>query len=178
MELTDLLGDQAEGTAQSIERLARAILRRSYGTNPFVRENEDDIVQQVLMISVEWARRVSDGEAQIRNTEAWVVRITLNTKNQLWRRLHKLRQPSEFEEVPEIPEPSSLSAPELMDLRSALARLDDECRALLVRFHALGETGDSIASALGITCGNLRVRLHRCRKRLLALHDNLSPTAA
>lgn len=44
-------------------------------------------------------------------------------------------------------------------------RLSQGCRDLWRRIYHERQTADAAASALGITAGNLRVRLHRCLKK-------------
>lgn len=171
MRLTDLLGEEADRTARQIEQFARALLRRSYGGNPFVQRWEDDIVQQVLMTAVDWAGRVARGEAQVLNTDAWLVRVTFNTKNQVWRRTGAGREVDGPDVGGDVPDSTAISLIDRLALREALRRLDDECRELLVRFHAVGESAKVIAAAYGLSPGNVRVKLHRCRHRLLVMHE-------
>ncbi len=178
MDLTDLLGEAADDAVGQIEQFARALLRRSYASNPFVRRWEDDIVQQVLMTAFDWAGRVDRGEAVVRNTDAWLVRVIFNTKNQTWRRSGAGREVEVSEPVAPNAEARPLSLTDRLALRQALERLDGECRELLVRFHALGESANAMATAYDLSPGNIRVKLHRCRRKLLVMHEGASTSAA
>ena len=94
----------------------------------------------------------------------WLHRLAINTvlarrKDVARRRTHQ----ADWPEGPEL-EPARPSAPEVsMDFETALSRLPDGAREVLVLHDVEGYRHREIASQLGITSGTSKSQLHRAR---------------
>ena len=170
-DLVDLLGPAADDAASEIAAEIRFLVDRFSGRHPVARTERDDLVQDVLRTCLETARKISKGEARpLENRDAWLCRVTHNAVLGIYRR--KARMVPEQPMAPEFDAaaPKPLAVEDRLGLRRALAALDQACRDLLIRREVLGETRQQMAEALSLSDNVLGVRLHRCRKRLLALY--------
>lgn len=97
----------------------------------------------------------------------WLVSIAVNEARQM----HRRRRRRELVEVRVAPDPwSSDQGPEeaidAIDLRNALARLDEGERALLAMRYVAGFDSTELAQATGLTPSGTRARLARLLDRL------------
>lgn len=179
-ELCELLGTESHLASGHFQKTIRYLLRRSHGRNPFVREREDDLVQEVLAKAFQQARRIASGEVEpLRNVDAWLCRVTLNVVRKAWRDDRVARasvpwepDPGSETPAPEHPAAEPLPLPKRLAIRQAIARLDSTCRQLLLRREVLGESRTVLGKWLGISANAIGVRLHRCRKRLLEIYES------
>ncbi|MGI9605006.1 MAG: RNA polymerase sigma factor [Acidimicrobiales bacterium] len=106
------------------------------------------------------------GDAPVR---AWILRITHNTAVSTLRKVRdEAWDPST---LPEVEAPGSVervaAAHDQIDtLRDALADLDPLSRSILALRNMEAMSYDEIADTLGITVGQVKIRLFRTRKRL------------
>ncbi len=117
------------------------------------------------------ARKIDAGtSAEVVNVDGWLCRVTVNAVHHMWRREGRSSDLEPLEEHFELPAPQPISPEKRLALRSALQKLDPECRQLLLWREVEGEKRHEIARRLGIDGNVLGVRLHRCRRRLLELY--------
>jgi RNA polymerase sigma-70 factor (ECF subfamily) len=113
---------------------------------------------------------------------SFVLTVARHTCTDLYRR-ERLRGGIEAPESPaEPPDRRAESPEERLEraerreiLRYIVQGLDEGCRQLWSWIYRDGLSQGEIAERLGITPGNLRVRVHRCLKRARALHDSYLP---
>jgi len=108
--------------------------------------------------------------------ETWVYRIVVNAARSHMRRVRRLRErETSLDQRQEEPLVAGVeSCPtdrvhERIDVISLLARLSESDRELLTLRYLAGMTIQQVAAELGASEGAVKVRLHRARKRLLAL---------
>lgn len=141
---------------------------RALGAPP---ADHDDLAQDVFVVV---HRRLEDFDG--RNMGGWLYRITVNQVRD-HRRLRWFR--SVFKRgVPlsddlEAPGPSPLMAVETREKRrlieSLLDELSESLRATFVMFEVDGYTAEEIAEFQQAPLNTVRARIHRARKRLLAV---------
>lgn len=169
-DLSGLLGPRKDDVAREIVDVVRFLLDRFSARHPVARNQKDDLAQDVLRICLEQARKICRGEAApLEKRDAWICRVTHNAVLATYRRRASAGDEPLDEHV-DPPAPATIPPEERLGLRRALAALDQACRDLLVRREVLGENRSDMADALGLSENVLGVRLHRCRKRLLALY--------
>ncbi|WP_093667370.1 RNA polymerase sigma factor [Tenacibaculum sp. MAR_2009_124] len=106
--------------------------------------------------------------------KTWIYRITVNTCLQFVKKENKKGTISthEFKEViEETSNEGSLKNP-ISDLYKAIGRLKKVDR-LLIMMVLENEDNDSIAEILGISAINVRVKIHRVKKRLEKIIKNI-----
>jgi RNA polymerase sigma factor (sigma-70 family) len=126
----------------------------------------EEIAQETMTRVLERWDRVSE----MASPTGYAYRTALNLQ---WKRIRRLavRAKKRFASVP-MGDPGP-GAGERQDVRRALASLPENQRAALVLVDWIDMDTEEAARTLGITPGNLRVRLHRARS---ALRDALGAT--
>jgi len=115
---------------------------------------------------------------------SWIYRIAYNTaishlrkhKHMQMSELHdeRLRAREEEEDGPDEFDAGSFSREEQLErLENAMAQLPPDDRALLVLFYLEDKPIREIAEIVSQTEGNVKIRLHRIRKRLAAVYEKL-----
>jgi RNA polymerase sigma-70 factor (ECF subfamily) len=141
---------------------------RALGAPP---ADHDDLAQEVFVVV---HRRLRDFDG--RNMGGWLYRITVNQVRD-HRRLRWIR--TVFRRAIPLPDdleaagPTPLMALETREKRrlldALLAELSEPLRATFVLFEVDGYTADEIADFQQTSVNTVRARIHRSRKRLLAL---------
>ncbi len=146
----DAFAELARGAVTRLDGAARLILR-----DP---ELARDAVQEALIRA--W--RDLPGLRDPDRFDAWLHRLTVNACLDQVRR--RRRRPIEVELSPiDMPTPSDLAGAladrELVD--SAMRRLDERDRAVIVLHYFLGMPLSDVAASLQIPIGTVKTRLHR-----------------
>ena len=146
----DAFTELARGAVTRLDRAARLILR-----DP---ELARDAVQEALIRAWRDLRGLRDPD----RFDAWLHRLTVNACLDIAR--HRRRRVIEVELDP-------IDMPDVVDMAGALAdrdivdsamrRLDESSRAIVVLHYFLGMPLTDVASALGIPIGTVKSRLHR-----------------
>jgi RNA polymerase sigma-70 factor (ECF subfamily) len=125
----------------------------------------EDAVQQTFLIA--W--RELPGLRDDGRLEAWLYRLLVNACYAEIRHTRRW-QPGLRLVPPEIPamDDAQLSVDRRDELERAFRRLSGEQRAVLVLHHYLGLTGPEIGTALGLSPGTVRSRLHYARQLMRA----------
>jgi RNA polymerase sigma factor (sigma-70 family) len=142
------------------------------------RELARDAVQEALL-------RAYRGLKPLRpdtHFKAWFNRLVVNEARRLARR--QWRQPALLQELPEIaapgdsPEDMLLAQESREQIWTAIARLDELYRTVLVLRYYQGMTDTEIADALDLPVGTVKSRLHSARQwlqRQLGSEERPSP---
>ena len=121
------------------------------------------------------ARRVAEGEAgNIRDPWVYIHGVALNVLREYWRSTEQRRVPWEqtvLEEIPaesEAPGLKQQSEGRLACLDNCLSKLPRETQKLVIRYHEVRggqkiKVRKTLADAMGISLGALRIRLCRIR---------------
>ena len=117
----------------------------------------EDICQEVLLTLV---RKNPDFETE-ENRRAWLIRLTLNRTNTLWRTAWRRRVVPGDESAQHAAAPAGDEA-----LADALSALSGDDRALLTLHYFEGYKTDEIARMLNRRPATVRTQLMRARKRL------------
>jgi RNA polymerase sigma-70 factor (ECF subfamily) len=133
--------------------------------------DQDDLAQEVFLIV---HRRLADFDG--RSMGGWLYRITANQVRD-HRRLRWIRSVFKrgipVSEQLEAPGPTPVMALETREkqrmLEALLAELSEPLRATFVLFEADGYTAEEIAEFQRSSINTVRARIHRARKKLLAL---------
>jgi RNA polymerase sigma-70 factor (ECF subfamily) len=126
----------------------------------------EDAAQEAL---ARWWERSSRGQT-IETPEAWMTAVALNLARSRLRRLRAERRARDRLQPSSIPEP----APEVVDLRRALAQLPTREREAVVLHYYMDLSVAEVAAIQGVSDGTVKTSLHRARRRLaqtLAEHD-------
>lgn len=150
----------AEEHGVAMYRVAIAVVR-----DPALAE---DVVQEALLKAWDGLDEFR-GEAPLR---AWVLRITHNTAVSTLRRIRDEAW-SPFD-LPDEPgggrvEETVIARAEVESLQAALSELDELSRSILALREVQDMSYDEIAATLGITTGQVKIRLFRARRKLRAL---------
>jgi len=145
----------------SLRRYAYALVR-----DP---ESADDLVQDTLERALSrWHLRRAEGDLR-----AWLFAILRNLHVSAWRQ--KQRRGVQVE-LDEQNEPAATAAPdsglETQDVLSALDRLPEEQKSLLLLIGVEDFSYDEAARLLGVPIGTVMSRLSRARQRLRAALDS------
>lgn len=98
---------------------------------------------------------------------AWLVSVAVNEAKQLIRKRRRRHQVESVAQEPSLPSQSDPAANiDLLDLRTVLARLDPDDRALLAMRYVAGFNATELSTALGISPSGTRNRLERLLARL------------
>jgi RNA polymerase sigma-70 factor (sigma-E family) len=151
---------------------------RSMGFEAFYRAERPDILRAVVMAlddrdlaldcvdeALVRAYERWDSLESMTNPAGWVFRVAVNCglNRHRRRRLERLR--------PLRPDPGSSGLDEVADpaMARALARLSVEQRAVVILRYHLDWTVEQVATALDISAGTVKSRLHRALRRLETL---------
>ncbi|HXJ21378.1 MAG TPA: RNA polymerase sigma factor [Polyangia bacterium] len=141
---------------------------RALGAPP---ADHDDLAQEVFVVVY---RRLADFDG--RNVGGWLYRITANQvrdhRRLRWIRSVFRRSVPVSEEL-EAPGPTPVMAVETLEkrelLQAMLAELSEPLRATFVLFEVDGYTAEEIAAFQRSPINTVRARIHRARKKLLAV---------
>jgi RNA polymerase sigma-70 factor, ECF subfamily len=141
---------------------------RALGAPP---ADHDDLAQEVFVVV---HRRLADFDG--RNVGGWLYRITANQvrdhRRLRWIRSVFRRSVPVSDEI-EAPGPTPLMAVETLEkrklLEAMLAELSEPLRATFVLFEVDGYTAEEIAAFQQSPINTVRARIHRARKKLLAV---------
>jgi RNA polymerase sigma-70 factor (ECF subfamily) len=141
---------------------------RALGAPP---ADHDDLAQEVFVVV---HRRLADFDG--RNVGGWLYRITANQvrdhRRLRWIRSVFRRSVPVSDEL-EAPGPTPLMAVETREKRqlldALLSELSEPLRATFVLFEVDGYTAEEIAAFQRSPVNTVRARIHRARKKLLAL---------
>lgn len=140
----------------------------------------------------EWAREdfVGDLAAQLVQStgrpgfalrgpeEAYIDRSIANLCRRWFWQIARLRRQRGEELAATIADAPRSRAPERiavsLDLREAMAQLDERCRSLLLRKYVEGLTLEQLGQQDGVAAKTARSRLHSCRQRFRALWEKLA----
>lgn len=150
------------GDAAALERLYRRHAGRVYGLALRTLRRSDlaeDVVQETFLKLTSVAAGFR-GEAKV---GTWLCTIALNASRMRLREMRRGALPIESADGVAAPAPKTPSPA----LESALAKLPDETRDLLL-LAAEGLSYEEIGAALSLSVDQVRGRLHRARKDLLA----------
>ncbi len=157
------------GDAAALERLYRRHAGRVYGLALRTLRRSDlaeDVVQETflkLTKAQQGGPATSAGFRGESKVGTWLCTIALNAARMRLREMRRGALPLESADAVAAPEPKAPSA----GLEAALAKLPDETRDLLL-LAAEGLSYEEIGAALSLTVDQVRGRLHRARKDLLA----------
>lgn len=126
----------------------------------------EDVVQQVFLTAWRELRHLRDDE----RLEAWLYRLLVNSAYAEVRHTKRwqpgLRVVAGLDS--DATEDAQLSVVLRDELERAFRRLTGEQRAVLVMHHYLGLSGAEIGTALGLSPGTVRSRLHYARQQMRA----------
>ncbi len=128
----------------------------------------DDLVQETFLKVQQKIDAVRDHS----RLSAWIFRIAYNLCQDHFRRTHKLSK----RETPILEKTPVLSAPEFQKeleqhqmgecVQDQIKLLPESLRTVLVLFDVFDLSQQEIADILGISVANVKIRLHRARKKL------------
>jgi len=147
--------------------IARRILRDGYAA--------EDAVQDALVRAWRDLRGLRDPD----RFDAWLHRLTVNACLDIAR--HRRRRVIEVEldpiDMPDVVDMAgALADREIVD--SAMRRLDESGRAIVVLHYFLGMPLTDVASTLGIPIGTVKSRLHRALGEMRVAVGTEPPTPA
>lgn len=118
-------------------------------------EDAADAIQDTILVCWEKINTLR----QIRYFKTWMTRILIN-------KCYKIRKSTEkLEELEEHEEPSACDEYNL-ELKEAMALLDEKYRIVMTLFYSEGYHIDEIAKILHIPKSTVQTRLHRAREKL------------
>lgn len=122
-----------------------------------------DAIQESLLKAV----KASEGIDELGDAKAWFYRILRRTIIDLYRRRDaRARALERMERELAVPATAEEERAACACLGKLLPTLKPEYSALIRRLDLEGESSEQVASNLGLTANNLKVRLHRARKQL------------
>jgi RNA polymerase sigma-70 factor (ECF subfamily) len=126
----------------------------------------EDLVQDAFVKAYENLRRF-EGKAQL---STWLYRITYNAAISFTRKKRVASTGADGQAACHLPSPrqgadSKLEA-QLLQLEQALQTLREDDRAIVMLHYRHGCGVAEIAEIVGLSAGNVKVRLHRARKKL------------
>jgi RNA polymerase sigma-70 factor, ECF subfamily len=178
-DLTGLVESAREGSRTAFDELVRRTYVDTYTLAVRLTGNEEDardVVQEAYLRAWKGIRRFR-GESLF---STWMYRITANTaythvqrrKRYRTTALEDVDEPIEarFEAQPDAMAESSAG---LAELAAAVDRLPETLRQIVILKDVYGLPHEAIAEELGISVAAAKVRLHRGRKKLRDLLDEL-----
>jgi RNA polymerase sigma-70 factor (ECF subfamily) len=137
----------------------------------------EDAVQQAYLMAWRELPKLRGAD----RFDAWLYRLLVNACYSEARHTARwqpgLRLVDELEMGPPVDD-EQVAFAQRDELERAFRRLSGEHRAVLVMHHFLGFSGDEIASALGVSSGTVRSRLHYARQVMRAAIEADSRPAA
>jgi RNA polymerase sigma-70 factor, ECF subfamily len=171
-EERELVGLALEGDPRGFAGLVRLHQRRAYTVARSIvlsHEDAEDAVQEGFLRAYQALDRFDPGQP----FGAWVNRIVANAALDLARR-KKVRNVEELSDAMPSPFQDPAEDAELKArLKSALAKLPERSRAVVVLHDVEGFTHAEIGKLLGIPGGTARSDLHHARQRLRGLLENM-----
>ena len=161
----DAFAELARGAVTRLDRAARLILR-----DP---ELARDAVQEALIRAWRDLRGLRDPD----RFDAWLHRLTVNACLDIARRRRRRVIEVELDpiDMPDVVDMAgALADREIVD--SAMRRLDESGRAIVVLHYFLGMPLTDVASTLGIPIGTVKSRLHRALGEMRVAVGTESPT--
>lgn len=137
------------------------------------KESSEDMVQNVFLRMLKY-RHTFKGDGEFRT---WMYHLARNVLNDHHKRAKRQANPLEqtFREVAdEAPESTADKEEQVHLLNSALARLTEENREILVLSRYQELAYHEIALILNISEGNVRVRIHRAMAQLKSIYLKLA----
>jgi RNA polymerase sigma-70 factor (ECF subfamily) len=178
-ELFSLVASARRGDRAAFDELVRRTYVDTYTLAVRLTGNEEDardVVQEAYLRAWKGIRRFR-GDAAF---STWLYRITANSAYTLVARRRRQRT-VHLDEVPEQadvrlearPEDLATSTAGLGDLAAALDQLPPSMRTTVILKDVYGLSHEAIAAETGISVAAAKVRLHRGRKRLRDLLDEV-----
>lgn len=133
----------------------------------------EEAVQQTFL----QAWRASPRFDPDRDPGPWLYAIARRVAVDLYRRERRHESDRDEPEVAVLPETFE-GTWEAWEVRSALDRIPDDERHILLATHFLGLTHDETAERLGIPVGTVKSRSHRAHRRLAELLAHLKEATA
>jgi RNA polymerase sigma-70 factor (ECF subfamily) len=126
------------------------------------RQVAEDVVQESLLRAWKSRDRLDDSAA----LRPWLLTIVRREHARLYER--KRFETVQVDELVdrESPELAVMEEREVLDMRRAILRLEDDYREPLVMQVLMGQTTQEIANELGLTQGAVLTRLFRARQKL------------
>lgn len=162
-------GNAAEATPESFrDRLVAEIpnLRAFAVSLSGSIQNADDLVQDTLLKAWGHADSFTEGTS----IRAWLFTILRNTYYSLYRKRGREVQDTDgvYSERVGVA-PAQDGAIDLADFRTALAKLPEEQREVLIMVGASGLSYEETAEICGVAVGTVKSRVNRARTRLAEL---------
>ena len=162
-------GNASEATPESFrERLVAEIpnLRAFAVSLSGSIQNADDLVQDTLLKAWGHADSFTEGTS----IRAWLFTILRNTYYSLYRKRGREVQDTDgvYSERVGVA-PAQDGAIDLADFRTALAKLPEEQREVLIMVGASGLSYEETAEICGVAVGTVKSRVNRARTRLAEL---------
>lgn len=178
-ELAGLVEAARHGSKTAFDELVRRTYVDTYTLAARLTGNEEDardVVQEAYLRAWKGMRRFR-GDAQF---TTWLYRITANASYTHLQKRNRQRT-THLDDVDEpvdvrhegAPEASAESDAGLSELATALDALPPKLRQVVVLKDVYGLSHEAIAAELGISISAAKVRLHRGRKRLRELLDEV-----
>jgi RNA polymerase sigma-70 factor, ECF subfamily len=129
-------------------------------------QQADDLVQDTLLKA--WSH--ADSFTQGTNIRAWLFTILRNTYYSLYRRRGREVQDTDGMYSSKVAVSGGQeSAIDLADFRTALAKLPEEQREVLIMVGATGLSYEETAAICGVAVGTIKSRVNRARVKLAEL---------
>ena len=178
-DLNGLVESAREGSRPAFDELVRRTYVDTYTLAVRLTGNEEDardVVQEAYLRAWKGIRRFR-GDAQF---TTWMYRITANTAytHVQRRKRHRTTVLDDVEEPIDVrpegqPAAAAESAAGLAELADAVNLLPETLRQIVILKDVYGLPHEAIAEELGISVAAAKVRLHRGRKKLRDLLDDM-----
>lgn len=141
----------------------------------------DDLIQEVFLAVM----RKSDELAAVEKIEPWLYRVAVRTVLQYRRKTGRYRrrlqtywekQPDDMRSTSEEPRDWIVHEETSSQLSSAMQKLQERDREMLLLKHAHGWTYRQIAEHMGVAPSTIEYRLERARRNLRSLMNALAST--
>jgi RNA polymerase sigma-70 factor (ECF subfamily) len=138
-------------------------------------QHADDLVQDTLLKA--WGH--ADSFVEGTNIRAWLFTILRNTYYSLYRRRGREVQDTDGIYSGKVAVPGGQeSAIDLADFRTALAKLPEEQREVLIMVGATGLSYEETAEICGVAVGTIKSRVNRARNKLAEMLGMTDPEDA
>lgn len=173
----DLLRRYADGDPAAFDQIVERYERRVFSIALRMcgnREDARDVTQDVFVNALRALRRFR-GEAQL---GTWFHRVAVNASLDMLRRA-KTRPTAPLEAAGDAPasdpgpDVEAERAQRAAAVHTALAKISDEHRAVLVLYEIEGLDYAEVADALGVPVGTVKSRIHRARIEMARLLGHL-----